>query len=120
MSKETLLLIDDEEDILSVTQMMLEAAGFTVLCTNSPRKGVEMYREHFEEIKAVLVDLIMPEMDGRKVFQELKNINKDVKAILVSGYNNDDIKNHLYDEGFAGLIQKPYEVEYLLNKIRTI
>ncbi|MBM2837701.1 MAG: sensor histidine kinase response regulator, and, heme-binding [Deltaproteobacteria bacterium] len=118
--KETLLLIDDDKDILSITRMMLEGCGFSVLTANSGRKGVNIFRENTDKIKVVLIDLIMPDMDGIEVFREMKKIRSDVKVILVSGYNNEEIKRRFCDDGFAGLIQKPYDVEYLLNKIRAI
>ena len=118
--RETLLLIDDDEDILSVTRMILEGSGFTILTANNGRKGVEIFRENIDKIKAVLIDLVMPEMDGREVFHELKKISNDVKAILVCGHNNEEIKRYFCDDGFFSFIQKPYDVEYLLIKIRSI
>lgn len=120
LGKGTLLLIDDDEDILFVTRMMLQGFGFSVLTTNNGRKGIDIFRENSDTIKAVLIDLIMPDMDGREVFHELKKIRNDVTAILVSGYNNEEIKRRFCDDGFFGFIQKPYDVEYLLNKIRSI
>lgn len=118
--KEALLLIDDDDDILSVTRMMLEGCGFSVLTANSGRKGVAIFRENTDKIKVVLIDLIMPDMDGREVFREMKKIRSDVKVILVSGYNNEDIKRRFCDDGFFDFIQKPYDAEYLLNRIRPI
>lgn len=120
MTKDTLLLIDDDEDMLSVTRIVLEGAGFSVLSSSNGLKGIELYSKNCDIIKAVLIDLIMPEMDGRKVFQELKRINKDIKAILVSGYNSDEIKNNILNEGFVGFVQKPYNAEHLLNTIRSL
>ena len=118
--KETLLLIDDDDGILSVTRMMLEGCGFSVLTANGGRKGVDVFRENAGRITVVLIDLIMPDMDGREVFQEMKKIRHDVKVILISGYNNEEIIHRFCDDGFAGFIQKPYDVEYLLNRIRSI
>lgn len=118
--KGTLLLIDDDDGILSVTKMMLEGCGFSVLTANGGRKGVDVFRKNADRITVVLIDLIMPDMDGREVFHELKKIRNDVNAILISGYNNEEVINRFCDDGFAGFIQKPYDVEYLLNSIRSI
>ncbi|MBI4746360.1 MAG: response regulator [Deltaproteobacteria bacterium] len=118
--KEALLLIDDDDDILSVTKMMLEGCGFSVLTANGGRKGVDIFRENTDKIKVVLIDLIMPDMDGKEVLREMKKIRNDVKVILVSGYNNEETITRFCDDGFFGFIRKPYDAEYLLNRIRTI
>ncbi len=114
----TILLIDDEEEIASVTKMMLEFNGFSVLTATDGQKGVELFSEHVHKINLVLMDLTMPKMNGEEAFREMKQIRDDVRVILVSGYNEEEIKNRFYGEGFAGFLQKPYGMPDLMDKIQ--
>lgn len=119
-NKGTLLLIDDEEAILYVTQMMLEMRGFSILTANNGLTGIEIFRAHSSEIKAVLIDLVMPYMKGDEVFKELKKIRSDVKVILISGLNRHEILDRFGNDGFASFIAKPYEMEEMLRTVDEI
>lgn len=118
--KETLLLIDDEEAILIVTRMMLEGIGYSVLTASKGRKGIDIFQENSDRINTVLTDLIMPDMNGLEALKEMKKIRSNVKVILVSGYNEQDIIQRFGDAGFSGFIQKPYSMEDLLKTISSI
>ncbi|MDO8444936.1 MAG: response regulator [Deltaproteobacteria bacterium] len=114
----TILLIDDEEEIASVTKMMLEFNGFSVLTAMDGQKGVELFSKHVDKINLVLMDLTMPNMNGEEAFREMKQIRNDVRVILVSGHNEEEIKNRFYGEGFAGFFYKPYGMPDLMDKIQ--
>jgi CheY-like chemotaxis protein len=83
---ETVLIIDDEEMIIKVSREILEALGYNVVTALSGREGVETYSRRKEGIDLVILDMIMPDMEGAKAFEELKAINPDVKVLLCSGY----------------------------------
>jgi len=103
-----ILIIDDEETIRATASMMLESFGFSVLTAQDGEVGVEVFREHQNEISAVLLDMTMPKMNGEACFRELRNIDPDVVVILSSGYNEQDATNRFVGKGLAGFIQKPY------------
>lgn len=120
MGSETILLVDDEDMIWDVIIDMLQELGYTVLLAGNGKEGLEVYRENPGLIDLVLLDMLMPEMDGHQAFFELKKINPDVKALLSSGYVSEDEARDVLDAGAAGFLQKPYKMEELARKIRAI
>ena len=78
----TILVIDDEEIVRSITRTILEEAGYSVLLADDGEEGVRMYREHEQEIAGVLLDLVMPKMQGHEVFKNIKAINPQVKVLM--------------------------------------
>jgi CheY-like chemotaxis protein len=116
----TILVVDDEEAVREVAKLVLERAGFIVLTATDGREGVETYREHADEIDAVLLDLTMPQMGGEEVFQELLLIRNDVRVLLSSGYDEADAIGRFAGKGLAGFIQKPYRQAGLIEKLRSV
>lgn len=119
-SSGTVLLVDDEETVRTVTRRVLERAGFRVLLANDGMEGVEMFREHASELTLVLLDMTMPRMNGEQAFKLMKDVRSDVPVILSSGYNEPEALDHFAAEGLAGFIQKPYRAEELLQKMRSV
>ncbi len=116
----TVLIVDDEEGVREFATMLLEDCGFDVLTANDGLQGVELFQQHQDKIRAVLMDMTMPKMDGKACFSALKLINPDVKVILSSGYNEQDATNRFVGKGLAGFIQKPYEPDKLIEKLQAI
>ncbi|MDX8404932.1 MAG: response regulator [Mariprofundus sp.] len=110
----TVLIVDDEETIRETAAMMLEEMGFATLSAVDGEDGVRVYLKHQSEIVAVLMDMTMPKMDGKTCFTELRRINPDVKVILSSGYNEQEITTRFAGQGLAGFIQKPYLPDALM------
>lgn len=115
----TVLIVDDEDAILEIASLMLEDVGFKTLTAVDGLDAVQTYREHHNEITAVLLDMTMPKMDGQECFQALHEINSDIIVILSSGYNEQDAISNFTNKGLAGFIQKPYRAEALEQVIRT-
>ena len=99
---------------------MLERMGFSVLVAVNGQEAVDLFRQHADEIVCVLLDLTMPVMDGQEALQEMRRIRADVRVLLSSGYNEQDITQRFTHEGLAGFIQKPYERAALTAKLRHI
>jgi signal transduction histidine kinase/CheY-like chemotaxis protein len=116
--KGVVLLADDEETIRNLARRMLERSGFKVLLAEDGRVAVETFRAHQADISLVVLDLTMPHLDGEACYRELRHIRPDVKVILSSGYNEQDVVNRFAGKGLAGFIQKPYTREELLTKVR--
>lgn len=114
------LIIDDELPVRETARLMLEEAGFNTMTARDGVEGLAAYREHAAGIVAVLLDMTMPNMDGRTCFAGLKSINPDVKVLLSSGYNEQETTNQFPNRGPAGFLQKPYTPEALLSGIRDI
>ncbi len=116
----TVLAVDDEEVVRYVAKTMLERSGFNVLTARDGEEAVNVFREHSDEIRAVVLDMTMPRMDGEETFRELKRINNDVRVILSSGYDQKEAVGRFTDQGLAGFIQKPYHSDALIAKIREV
>jgi two-component system, cell cycle sensor histidine kinase and response regulator CckA len=119
-SGRTILLIDDEPDVRSVGSRMLDLLGFKVLTAAGGREGLEVFQGSPDVIDCVILDLIMPEMNGEEVFRELRLLRPDVRVILSSGFNAQEMTQQFVGQGLAGFIQKPYRVtdlQEVLNRV---
>jgi two-component system, cell cycle sensor histidine kinase and response regulator CckA len=116
----TILVIDDEEDLASIAQEMLEAGKFKALIELNPLHGIEFYKQHQSEIGVVLLDLTMPEMPGKDVADALMTINPQVKIIISSGYSEQEMAKKIGNVKVTGFIQKPYRMESLLALMRKL
>jgi len=114
----TVLLVDDEETIRVVGRTMLEKLGFEVLLAEDGRKAVEVYREHGDGVVLVLLDLTMPHVDGAETFRELRRLDPEVKVVMSSGYNEQEVTQRFCGKGIAGFIQKPYQLKALTKVLR--
>ncbi|MGD0036150.1 MAG: PAS domain S-box protein, partial [Bacteroidota bacterium] len=115
---ETLLVVEDEDLLLDMVQIFLEAHGYTVLTAKDGMEAVNVYNQHVHEIALVISDMGLPKLSGDAEFKKLKEINPAVKMILASGYFEPDIKATLESAGVLGFLQKPYIIEEVLAKIR--
>jgi len=118
--KETVLVVDDEEVVLNVNRMVLEKLGYKVLTARSGQEAIEVFRAQKDEIQLVILDMIMPGMEGGKVFHLLKNINGGVKIILSSGYSMNDEVSKMMEQGCHAFIQKPFDIGDFSRKIRDV
>jgi PAS domain S-box-containing protein len=114
----TVLLVDDEETILSLGREMLKELGYTVFTAEYGAVAVEIFKNHKEEIACVILDLIMPRLDGNQTLKELQLIDPHVQVIMSSGYNAFEVALKFAGRGLADFIQKPYELVELGQKLQ--
>jgi signal transduction histidine kinase/CheY-like chemotaxis protein len=111
--KGTILLVDDEESLLALGSRMLEHLDFTVLTAADGQQAVNLYRERGNEIDLVLMDLTMPHMDGAEAFDELRQMNPEVRVVLASGCSHEDMTSRFQGKRLDGVLQKPYTLATL-------
>ncbi|MDX1707279.1 MAG: PAS domain S-box protein, partial [Desulfobacterales bacterium] len=116
----TLMVVDDEGLVLDVAANMLEKLGYTVLKAQNGTEAVNIFQSHKNEIKMVVLDIIMPDMGGGEVYDKIKTINPDVKVLLSSGYSVDGQAIELLERGCDGFMQKPFTMEELSGKVEQI
>ncbi len=116
----TILLIDDEEMILTVGQELLEELGYTVLPAMSGQEAIEIFQKQHDEIDMIIMDMVMPGMSGSETFDRLKEISVDSKVLLSSGYSLDGQASDILKRGCDGFIQKPFNMNQLAQKIKNI
>jgi PAS domain S-box-containing protein len=117
---ETLLLVDDEEMIIDIGQKMLERLGYRVLVAHGGKEALEVYQRHRQRIQLIVLDVVMPEMGGKQVFELLKKIDPKLKVLLASGYSMEGEAKEIMDQGCDGFIQKPFNMHELSQKLRSI
>ena len=113
----TVLVVDDEGNILTVVREILENRGFQVLTANSGTEGIEVFKKRSSEIVAVLLDMAMPDMDGSEALVQMRKVRSDVKVVLTSGYDQENIAARLEENAVSHFIQKPYMPDVLVQKI---
>ena len=120
MGNESVLLVDDEERILTVGREICKALGYRVITAGSGKEALALYAEKKDEINLVVLDMIMPGMNGLETFMALKKQNPDIKVLLSTGYAIDDKAQEMLRQGCKGYILKPYSVIDFSHKIREI
>jgi PAS domain S-box-containing protein len=117
---EGVLVIDDEQVIRNVFGTILKHHGYRVFSASHGKEGTSLYQQHQQEIAVVVVDMIMPGMDGVAVVKELKKINPHVRVIVVSGMMENE--QFFTGEGFSGveLIRKPVMSDILIGKVAEV
>lgn len=116
----TILLVEDEEVIRIVTKSMLELLGYHVMLADSAESAVEIYAQRGQSIDVVILDVIMPGMNGKECFSALKKMNPDLRAIMASGYSREQNLEEFTQLGIAGFIQKPFrknDLAFLLEDV---
>lgn len=114
------LIVDDEEMLLSSTKRILNKMGYRVFLADNGRTAIDEFTSHRDEIDAVLLDMMMPELDGRETFFELKKIDPDVKILLCSGYSKDKKVEDLLSSGAIGFVHKPFDVKVLTDELKGV
>ncbi len=117
---ETVLLVDDEEMILEAVQAMLEKLGYRIVIAEGGKQAVDAIQRKGDEIDLVILDLIMPDMEGGKVFDRIKEIRPQIPVILSSGYAINGQADEIMKKGCNGFIQKPFDIFELSQKVRKI
>jgi PAS domain S-box-containing protein len=117
---ETILLVDDEEMVIDVGKAMLEKLGYRVLVANEGKLAIDAVQQLGEEIDLVVLDLIMPGMDGSKVFDGIRKIQPRIPVILSSGYAINGKETEKMITKCNGFIQKPFNLSELSQKVRNV
>ncbi|RME68826.1 MAG: PAS domain S-box protein, partial [Nitrospirae bacterium] len=117
---ETVLVVEDEPDVLGITKDMLEAINYKVITAKKPSEALKLLEEHKGALDLVLTDVVMPEMSGKELLLKLRERFPDLKALFMSGYTeNAIIHNGVLDRG-EKLIQKPFTLRELATKVRQV
>jgi len=118
---ETVLVVDDEEIPLNLLCDVLRSLGYTTLPAVSGEEGIEILRYAPEKVDLVIVDRIMPGMDGIESLARLRAIRPTLRTILCSGTSEAErTPSGAVPEGFEDFLQKPYERETLARKVRSV
>lgn len=115
---ETILVVEDEPQILRMTTKILGRLGYNVLSANSPNQAISLSRDHSGEIHLLITDVIMPGMNGRDLSDLLLQESPETKCLFMSGYTANIISNQGALDNKIDFIQKPFTKNELATKVR--
>lgn len=102
------LIIDDDDVVMSSIKLMAEKMGIKVLTASNGKEGLQFFEMYHNEINLVILDYIMPKMNGDEVLKKMLEINDQVKVLLISGYNENTVDFSYLESQTAGFLQKPF------------
>jgi len=118
---ETVLVVDDDPEVLSLAVDILGAAGYTVLSTTDPRQALRLARTHPEPVHLLVTDVVMPLMNGMQLATEVQVLRPDVKILLISAYRTKETEDFRMRLGLRGLfLDKPFTVAALTGAVRSL
>ncbi len=116
----TILLVEDEEQVICIAEVMLKELGFTVIKAYNGKEGLELYQQNATGITLVVTDLGMPIMDGYALISELKKLKPELPIIISSGFGEVYVTSRIPDGKIAGLINKPYNFNQLRDLMKIV
>ncbi len=115
---ETVLLVEDDGAMLTLTTRMMERLGYRVLSAQTPGDAIRLAREHEGEVQLLVTDVVMPELNGRELARQLHTLYPSMGTLFISGYTANVIAHHgVLDEGIH-FLQKPFGMQSLAKKLR--
>jgi CheY-like chemotaxis protein len=117
---ETILVVEDEEDVRRLTVRILERQGYRVLQASCGNDALLLSKERKEPIDMVLTDVVMPGMSGRQLADQLIGLRPKMKVLYMSGYTDNAVFHHGVLEEGVNYIQKPFTIGGLMKKMREV
>jgi PAS domain S-box-containing protein len=115
--KGRIMVVDDEEMIRNLAvRAITEAGGEVVTCADGPQ-AILAFEQSWQQVDLVLLDLVMPKLDGSSVFREMRRINPDARILIMTGYSRSEATDQLLQEGAVGLLHKPFRINELQRMI---
>jgi CheY-like chemotaxis protein len=116
----TILVIDDEEILRTTTAAMLELFGLTPVCAADGFAGVEAFAAAPDEVRLILLDLTMPNLDGLQTLERIRGIRSDARILLMSGFTEQEVARRFAGHELSGFLQKPFKLSTLREKLAEI
>jgi CheY-like chemotaxis protein len=117
---ETILIVEDEEDVLKLAGRILSRQGYHILEASGGEEALRICKKRKEPFHLLLTDVVMPQMSGRQLEEQLSRVCQDFKVLYMSGYTDNAIVHHGILEKGLSFLQKPFTLEGLLRKVREV
>lgn len=114
------LVVEDEEIIRDLIEEVLDIKGYDTIMAEDGIEGLELFEKNCQQIDLVILDIIMPGMDGRELYKRIKTIKPDIKVIITSGYNKSNVKEELLKCGADGFLPKPFNIDNVIELLQNI
>ena len=115
---ETVLVVDDIELVRSFLNDALPMFGYSVICAEDGMDGLNKFRENKDKIHVMLLDVVMPKLNGIELFKEINKLESNTKVLFMSGYNEIFDRNNQQDK--IKCISKPFKIKTLLKEMREV
>ncbi|MDP7287465.1 MAG: response regulator [Phycisphaerae bacterium] len=112
-----ILVVDDEKSVRNFASAALQSLGYVVTTCSDGLEAVDHYRRHYREIDLVILDLVMPKMNGQDAFDEIRAIDPRAKVLISSGFSHSDAIGRLLDQGAVALLNKPFQLTTLSQTV---
>ncbi len=116
-NNELILLVDDEDAMRELAQELLEEAGYRVVIAKNGREAVEIFKEKNSEVNLVVMDLVMPLLDGGQAYLEMKKVKEKFNIFFCSGFVTDELITSLLSEEHLKALQKPFKADQFLKMV---
>ncbi|MBM3199350.1 response regulator [Candidatus Woesearchaeota archaeon] len=116
--KPTVIIVDDEKDIREAFKKTLQVKGFNVITASSGEECLTLLKK--QKVDLILLDLLMPEMDGVKTLQNIREINKEVKVVIVTAVDKEDVREKTMGLGVEGYLVKPAGKQDLADMVTYV
>ena len=113
----TILVVEDDKNLLDVTKMLLEKSGFRVYCAKDGREGLQIFLSQKNEINVIISDIVMPYMNGIELYKEIRKLDPKIDIILVTGYDLTGEGIDLEYEENMDILEKPVNFERIIDRI---
>lgn len=113
MDIKTILIIDDDLDVLESVAELIELLGYGVLVAESGEKSLDLYGDHSDEISGVLLDLTLPGMSGEEIYNYFYDKDPELPIIMTSGYSSESVKEFVGIASQPRFLQKPYNIKQI-------
>jgi two-component system, cell cycle sensor histidine kinase and response regulator CckA len=117
---ETILVVEDEEMMITIVTEMLKSNGYNVLQARDGAEGYELFSKHRDIISAVILDMGLPKISGEDLFKKMKELDRSVRVVVASGFTDASLRETLSKDGVKAYIQKPYKPADILAVIRQV
>lgn len=117
---ETVLLVEDQDEVRNVAREILEHYGYRVISASSPREALALSTHHAGELSLLLTDVVMPELSGQELAMRVCEQHPDIKVLYISGHVDDDVLRRSFIENQQAFLQKPFSPQSLASQVREV
>jgi DNA-binding NtrC family response regulator len=116
----TVLIVEDEESMLSILEKILVNRGYNVLKASDGKLAVRIYQRDKASIDVVLLDMGLPKLSGRDVLFKIKQEKQDAKIVVSSGFPEEEFKSDFEQAGIKHFLQKPYRLDHVVRTLQRV
>lgn len=117
--KQVVLIVDDDDSVRKVIMRALDTFGFATIGAVDGNRAVDTFTEQRDAIDCIIVDMSMPGMDGEQTFHALRQVGPTPPVLLASGHSAEEMQERYGTVGFAGYLQKPFQIASLADVVRS-